>query len=111
MLNTFRLLPVPPLRAGLHFTVWVFGAGFDEGDFIRGEVEEGVHLPVEVNFVADDLLGELLMLLPGIGQIQLPLVPLFEGDVLFEHLLDFIPQSRKIQLPPRRQRVTKNRTW
>ncbi len=73
---------------------------FDEGDFIRGEVEEGVDLLVEGGFVGDDLLGEVMMLLAGVGQERFPVVPLFEGDVPLEYLFDFGAEGGEIEFPP-----------
>ena len=63
-------------------------------------MEEGVDLLVEGGFVGDDLLGEVMMLLAGVGQERFPVVPLFEGDVALEHFFDFGAEGGEIEFPP-----------
>lgn len=84
----------------LDLAVGIFSALFNDLDFGGGEVEAGVNVLVEGGFEADDFAGVLVV--GGALGVEpfFPFVAGLEGDVVFEDLLNFAAEGRKVEGPP-----------
>jgi hypothetical protein len=89
--------------APLHLPILVLRGLLNDADFLRGEVEEAVDAVVEFRLQRDDLPRQPLVLPAALREEGVPVVPLCQGDLPFEALLQLRVEGGEVQLPPGRK--------
>ncbi len=61
--------------APLYSTVGVFGAFFNKANLLIRQIKKRINLLIELNFMGDNLVGEVIVFGNAAGQVVFPIIP------------------------------------